>query len=92
MEAMEEADEAYSQLDEEAFEDTGCVRLSRQGGYRLLRCHEEMPPFLLEKYPYEIELTNNVPEAHCYLVIFQEDGKPLVMLTSVVTLLFYEAE
>ena len=72
--ANKRAEEALGNVDEDEFEDTGCVSLQPETEYRILRCDENIPEKYLEKFDYPIPYTTELPRLMCEMVVDTGDG------------------
>ena len=87
VEANQRAEEAMGNMDEDAFEDTGCVSLTPETEFRILRCDENVPEKYLEKFGYPIPYTTELPRIMCEMAVDTGDGAPRNLLADFPTLL-----
>lgn len=90
LQADEKAREAFLHLDEDAFEDTGCVSIRPETTYKILRCDSVISDKHLEKFDYPIERTEELTFLGCEISVTTADGHSETLLLDFGTLILLE--
>ncbi len=89
LEALERADEARREIDQEMFDESGCVAVLPNTHYRMMRCDQRIPERYTQEFSYSVPRTTELPKFMCEVSV--SDGhvqceKCLIRLADVILL------